>query len=239
MYRVALRHRHSTMIFQNPQDRADMLQHVGLPGDNTVLIPGSGVDLGAFPPAARGGPVPVVVMASRLLADKGVREYVAACTTLRNRGVAARFLLAGTTDPANPTTVTDAEVATWRAAGVIEVLGQRGDIPALFASADLVVLPSYREGLPKVLAEAAAAGCAVVTTDVPGCRDAIIPDRSGLLVPPADAGALADAIGTLVMDRERCARLGAAGRALARERFSLDAVIAQHLDVYAALFAAR
>ncbi len=237
LYRRALRHPRIAMIFQNPQDRADMLRHVGLNAANTVLINGSGVDLRLFGTPSRDAAVPVVVMAARLLVDKGVREYLEAATRLRARGVRARFQLAGTTDPGNPASMSDAEIAKCRESGVVEVLGHVHDIATLFSKADVVVLPSYREGLPKVLAEAAAAAAAVVTTDVPGCRDAIIPGVTGLLVPAGEAAALADAIALLVTDRPRCARMGAAGRELAEQRFSLDHVIVEHLRVYDSLFA--
>ena len=236
LYRRALRHRRIAMIFQNPQDRADMLRHVGLDAANTVLIAGSGVDVRLFGPPTRDPAVPVVVMAARLLVDKGVREFLEAAMRLQKRGINARFQLAGTTDPGNPASMSDAEIARCRESGVVEVLGHVGDIPALFSKADVVVLPSYREGLPKVLAEAAAAGAAVVTTDVPGCRDATVPGVTGLLVPSGDAAALADAIASLVIDRARCARMGEAGRELAQQRFSLDHVIAEHLRVYESLF---
>lgn len=238
LYRIALRHRRLTMIFQNPQDRLDMLRHVGLPDDHTVLIPGSGVDLALFREPVRDAETPLVVMASRLLRDKGVHEFITAAMLLRARGIRARLVLAGSIDAGNPASVAAADLGTWRANGAVELLGQCDDIPALFSRADIVVLPSYREGLPKVLAEAAAASCAVVTTEVPGCRDAIIPEVTGLLVPAGDSDALAAAIERLVLDRTFCAQLGNAGRVLARQRFSLDAVITAHLQVYEHLFTA-
>lgn len=237
LYRAALRHRRLTMIFQNPQDRADMLRYVALDSRNAVLIPGSGVDITQFGPPVRTSGPPNVVMASRLLRDKGTREFVAAATALKARGVRAAFHLAGATDPGNPATISDDELAAWLGSGTVEVHGHTSDIPGLFRTANVVVLPSYREGLPKVLIEAAAASSAVVTTDVPGCRDAIVPDVSGLLVPPRDAAALADAIESLVSDPARCAAMGAAGRSLAVERFAIERIVAQHLDVYASLMA--
>ncbi len=236
LYRTALRHHRIRMIFQNPADRADMLRYAGLDSRNTVLIPGSGVDLAQFGAPVRGSRVPNVVMAARLLGDKGVREFVAAATALRRRGVEAAFHLAGATDPGNPATVTDAELTEWQQTGAVTLHGHTTDIPGLFRSADVVVLPSYREGLPKVLIEAGAASAAVVTTDVPGCRDAIRANVTGLLVPPRDAVALAEAIESLVTDPARCAAMGAAGRSLAEERFAIERIVAHHLDVYASLF---
>ena len=232
LYRLSLRHGRATIIFQNPDDQRQLLELIGPDAARAVLIRGSGVDLAQYPSVARiAGSRPTVVMASRLLTDKGVREYVAAARTLRAAGSNAIFRLAGTVDP-NPASITVAEVEHWRAEGVVEVLGFQKDVASLFADSDIVVLPSYREGMPKVLLEAAACGRAVVTTDVPGCRDAIEPDVTGILVPARDAKALAAAIATLVGDPAMCRRMGAAGRALAERSFTIESVIASHLRVY-------
>src|SRR5665811_1716481 len=131
------------------------------------------------------------------------------------RGCNARFVLVGTVDSANPTSFTDAEVSAWVHDGVVEWWGHRSDMPQVLAAAHLVVLPSYREGLPKVLLEAAACGRAVVTTDVPGCRDAIEPGVTGVLVPVRNAVALADAIKSLINNPAHCLAMGLAGRVLA------------------------
>jgi glycosyltransferase involved in cell wall biosynthesis len=239
LYRIALRHPRLTMIFQNPQDRAEMLQQTGLTDADAVIVAGSGVDLSRFHTPHRAPSRPVVVMAARLLLDKGVREYVAAATHIRHSHPHVRFLLAGNEDPGNPTSITAAQLRVWHSEGNVELLGQCDDIPALFRQADIVVLPSYREGLPKVLAEAAAAQCAVVTTDVPGCRDAIIPGVTGLLVAPGDTDSLVTALEHLLSDADLRARMGAAGRDLAVRRFSLPSIVAQQLDVYEALFQPR
>jgi glycosyltransferase involved in cell wall biosynthesis len=232
LYRLALGHHNMVLVFQNPDDRRQLSERVGLPLTRSVLIRGSGVDVAAYPSQPRDdGATPVVVMASRLLSDKGVREYVAAARLIRAAGLPAIFRLAGDID-VNPASISAAELAQWRAEGVVEVLGFRQDVADLFATCDIVVLPSYREGLPKVLLEAAAAGRVVVTTDVPGCRDAIVPDVTGLLVPARDASALADAIMTLIRDPSRRRRMGAAGRALAEREFTIESVIAAHLQVY-------
>lgn len=232
MYRLSLGHRNLTLIFQNPDDRQELLAMLGSESVRAVIIRGSGVDLAQYPIVARlEASRPVVVMASRLLTDKGVREFVDAARHLRIGGSAATFRLAGDID-SNPASISTAELDRWRTEGAVEVLGFRSDVAALFADCDVVVLPSYREGLPRVLIEAAACGRAVVTTDVPGCRDAIEPAVTGVLVPARDAVALAEAIGLLIRDRTLCRRMGAEGRALAERAFTIEAVIASHLRVY-------
>lgn len=239
LYRLALGHSNCKVIFQNNSDLQTVSQLAGLPDVSAVLIRGSGVSLEAFQPSPLPQEPPVVMLAARLLSDKGVREFVAAARTLRSRAsadaVPARFVLVGSTDPDNPASLNPAELARWKDEGVVEIWGQQNDMPSVLGQATVVVLPSYREGLPKVLIEAAAAGRPVVTTDVPGCRDAITPGVTGLLVPPKDAMALADAIQTLLQDRARCASMGVAGRALAEQAFDVNSVVAQHLAVYRGL----
>src|SRR5262249_34150682 len=155
---------------------------------------------------------------------------------LRQEGLRARFHLAGEPDPGNPRSVTSEELRVWRAAGDVELLGFRRDIAEVFRASHVVVLPSYYgEGLPKVLIEAAACGRPVITTDFPGCRDAIEPNVTGQLVPVKDIDALACAIRRLVEDGELRKRMGEAGRRLAERRYSIERVIAAHLDVYAAV----
>ncbi|MCD0506098.1 glycosyltransferase family 4 protein, partial [Bordetella petrii] len=194
LYRLALGHGNSRVVFQNGNDR-DVLCGLGAVRDEqVVMIRGSGVALADFP-AVDEPPGPVAaLMVSRLLRDKGLLEFVEAARLLKQRGTEVRMLLAGGVDPGNPASASQSDVDAWRAEGCIEALGERSDVAALYAQAHIAVLPSYREGLPRSLIEAAACGRAVVTTDVPGCRDAIEPDVTGLLVPARDAQALAYAI---------------------------------------------
>jgi len=237
LYRLALGHRNSRVIFQNAGDR-DVLRRLGaVRADQAVTIRGSGVDLELCRAVPEPPPPVAALMAARLLRDKGVAEFVDAARLLRQRGVQVRMRLAGGIDPGNPASFTEADVQAWREEGAVEVLGERSDVAQLYADAHLAVLPSYREGLPKSLLEAAACGRAVVTTDVPGCRDAVTPGETGLLVPARDAGALADAIGQLVADGELRRRMGAAGRALAEREFGVQDVCRRHLEVYSALLA--
>lgn len=232
LYRVALGKRNLRSIFQNPDDR-DLLVHLaGLAKSKVVMIRGSGVDLTLYQAVPEPQGTPIVCLAARLLLDKGVVEFVEAAKILKARGVRARYQLIGDIDPGNPATVTALQLEQWRQEGEIELLGYRDDIAALFASANIVTLPSYREGLPKVLVEAAACGRAVVTTDVPGCRDAIDPGVTGFLVPVRDAQALANQLQALIEDPSLRGRMGAAGRELALDAFAIEQIVAQHMDVY-------
>lgn len=238
LYRLALGHRNIRVIFQNPTDR-DLMVGLGvvLP-ENTVLVRGSGVDLQRFVVIPEPEGRPVVLMAARLLYDKGVREYVEAARLLREQGGDARFVLVGDRDDGNPSSLSRQEVEALRADPNIEFLGFQKNMPQLLAAANIVVLPSYREGLPRVLEEAAACGRAVITTDVPGCRDAIEAGISGLLVPVRDATGLADAIRRLLADHALRREMGWRGRQLAERRYAVTAIVDSHLAVYRELLAA-
>jgi glycosyltransferase involved in cell wall biosynthesis len=236
LYRAALAVRNKRVIFQNPVDEIELKSILSLSSHQVVRIPGSGVDLAAYPVQAEQSGVPVVLMAARLLKTKGVMEFAAAANLLRARCIAVRFQLAGDLDPHNPSSLMVQELQALRGEGLIEILGHQTDVSNLMAKANLVVLPSYyREGLPKVLIEAAACGRAVITTDVPGCRDAIEPNVTGLLVPARDAVALADAIERLVTDPSMRMAMGKAGRQRAEQLFDIRSVISKHLEIYAEL----
>jgi glycosyltransferase involved in cell wall biosynthesis len=232
LFRLALDHSCKRLIFQNADDRDQILAMTGGRLQETRLIRGSGVHLAACPLQPESNGKPIVVMASRLLRDKGVLEFVAASRILRKRRVSAQFWLVGEPDLANPASVSPQEVEVWKSEGILECLGHRLDVPSLYAKAHIVVLPSYREGLPKSLIEAAACGRPIVTTNVPGCRDAIEPGVSGLLVPPRDPVALADAIQRLTEDPALRQSMGSAGRTLAEREFGIEKVVATHLEIY-------
>ncbi|CAB3830766.1 MULTISPECIES: glycosyltransferase family 4 protein [Achromobacter] len=236
LYRVALGHPNSRVIFQNANDR-DLLKSLGAVRDEqVVMIRGAGVDLDAYRATPEPPSPPVVVtMVARLLRDKGVREFVEAASILRKRGLPVTMQLVGGVDAGNPTSATQQEVDAWQRDGAVEALGERSDIASLYAACHIAVLPSYREGLPKSLIEAAASGRAVVTTDVPGCRDAIEPGKTGLLVPVRDAPALADAIARLVEDAALRQSMGEAGRKLAESEFDIRRVARVHVELYEAL----
>jgi len=238
LYRFALGHPNSVVIFQNLDDKAELLKIRAIRPGQERLIRGSGVDLNKYTSLPEpDGPI-VVTMVARLLRDKGVYEFFEAARLLRARGVEAEFRLIGSPDPDNLTSVSAVELHGWREKGWVRILGFRDDIPQQYAESHIVCLPSYREGLPKSLVEAAACGRAVVTTDVPGCRDAIEPGRTGVLVPARDPVALADALQQLIENAEVRKKMGKAGRELAEREFKIEKIVAEHLKIYRELLEA-
>ena len=231
LYRGALARSGVFVILQNDDDQTLLQKYAGISASQVVRIRGSGVDLSDWSPHPLPVGVPIVLMASRLLVDKGVREFIDAARALRGV-IEARFVLVGDVDSGNPTSVRRDYLLSYVDSGVIEWWGKRDDMQHVLAASHVVVLPSYREGLPKVLIEAAAVGRAVVTTDVPGCRDAIIDGCTGLLVAPRDAVALATAIRSLVNDPQQLHAFGVAGRELAEKAFDVRDVISTHLQLY-------
>ncbi len=233
MYRLAIGHRNSCVIFQNADDRSALLEQLRLPDLPSTLMRGSGVDLERFSNVPEPEGVPVVTMSARLLRDKGIFEFAEAARLLAARGISARFQLAGgRVATGNPAALSDTDIARLEAIDSLELLGHHEDMPSLLAAANIVVLPSWREGLPKSLIEAAATGRAVITTDVPGCRDAIDPNVTGLLVPVRDAVRLADAIALLIEEPQRRHAMARAGRELAERAFDVQQVAARHLALY-------
>ncbi|WP_295396403.1 glycosyltransferase family 4 protein [uncultured Thiodictyon sp.] len=233
LMRLALGGRDARLILQNPDDVV-LFELAGLVDSAAVrLIQGSGVDCRRFVPGTRRREGRFrVLLPARLLWDKGLGEFVEAARLLRADGCAIDLLLAGDPDPGNPASVSETVVWGWVEEGLVEWLGHVEDMPRLFHSVDAVVLPSYREGLPKGLIEAGACGLPLVTTDVPGCREVVTDEVDGLLVPVRDAAALAAAIRRLANDPALCARLGAAARETALTRFDERIVIEATLAVY-------
>lgn len=238
LYRVALGHSNGRVIVQNNDDRRYLAEIGALQECKSVLVPGSGVDLAVFAPTPLPTGAPLVLFPARMLWDKGAGEFVAAARMLRDQGSDAKFVMVGPCDPDNPAAVSQEQLEKWQAESVVEWWGPRADMPAVFAEASLVVLPSYyREGMPKVLLEAAAAGRAIITTDAPGCRDVIDSGKNGMLVPVRDAHVLASAIDSLLKDRERLAGMGLAGRIVAERCFGIERVVATHVQIYNTLLA--
>jgi glycosyltransferase involved in cell wall biosynthesis len=232
IYWFAFGHPNQRVIVQNQNDANALIHWHVLDSQKVRLLRGSGVNLAEFTQLDEPESILTVCFAARLLRDKGVYDFVCAVRLLLQRGVKARFLVAGETDLENPTGLTEEELRALREDGIVEILGYQSNIPTLYAQSHIICLPSYREGLPKSLIEAAAASRAIVTTDVPGCRDAIIPNTSGLLVPVKNPEKLADALQWLIEHpRERVA-MGKAGRQLAEREFAIEKIVQGHLDVY-------
>ena len=239
LLRVALKGTNAKSVFQNEDNRNMFLQEGIVSTEQSVVIRGAGVDIGKFTPQTEPTGVPVVMFASRMLWEKGVREFVAAAAKLRDNGLLARFVLVGKPDPENPSSVPDEQLRGWQESGFVEYWGHRNDMAAVLAQSNLVCLPSYLEGLPKVLIEAAACGRAIVTTDVPGCREVVRHNNNGLLVPPRDSDALAETLASLIKNPGLRARLGARGREIVVREFSEDTVFAQTLTIYRELLGSR
>lgn len=228
LYRIGLRRSH-TVFFQNEDDRALFVERRMVRADQTALLPGSGIDLDRFRPApppdpARAGPI--FLMIARLVYDKGVREFVEAARIVRAARPDARFVLLGFLGVDNQTAVAAEDVAGWEAEGVLTYRPPIDDVRPAIADADVVVLPSYREGTSRVLLEAAAMARPIVATDVPGCREVVDDGTSGFLCAVRDAGALAQAMLRMCdATPEERATMGAAGRAKVEREYDEALVI--------------
>jgi glycosyltransferase involved in cell wall biosynthesis len=230
-YRSAFSHPNQAAIFENANDRQVFLNHRLLSADRTYLIEGVGVDTDRFTPQPEVEGTPLVVLPSRMLWDKGVGTLVEAARLLHER-LPVRIALVGEPDPGNPATIDEAQLNAWTQEGLVEYWGWQADMPAVFAQSMLVTLPSLGEGVPTVLLEAASSGRAIVATDVPGCREAVIPGVTGLLVPSHDASALAHALYTLLADPTTRLAMGSAGRQMVLDRFTNTQINQATWEVY-------
>lgn len=235
-FRILLNRSNTRTIFQNPDDQY-MLIHAGVVRTElTKLIRGSGVDPQAYFPVPEPPGIVTVILASRMLRDKGIYEFIEAVRLLKKSSINARFVLVGDTDSDNPTAVPTAQLEAWQKSGIVEWWGKRDDMQNVFASAHIVCLPSYREGVPKVLIEAASCGRAIVTTNAPGCREIVRDNENGLLVPVRDHEILAKALRKLIDDHALRSRMGEQGRKIVLDEFTSDIVAEKTLSLYKSLF---
>jgi len=234
-FRLLLNDSKSRLILQNKDDLALFIRKRFIEEERTSLIRGSGVDTTAFSPTPEPSGHPVVMLASRMLWDKGVKEFVEAARILKSRSTHARFVLVGDTDLQNPSAIPQGQLSAWRAEGIIEWWGHREDMPIVFSEAHIVCLPSFREGLPKVLIEAASCGRPIVTTDAPGCREIVINEVNGLLVPVRNEMELANAIQRLIECPELRQKMGTRGREIVLKEFSVEKVVSETMAVYESL----
>lgn len=231
-FRTVLRLSHSVALVQNQDDQDRLVGEGVVPASRARIIAGSGIDVAVYSMQPQPSGIPVVVLPARMLRDKGVGEFVEAARRLKQKGIHARFILVGRRDEHNPAAIPEIRLKEWVQEGVVEWWGHREDMPAVYAAAMLVVLPSYREGLPKVLLEAAACGKAIVATDVPGCRE-IVRDRfNGLLVSPRDSTALAAAIEELLSDQALREVMGQRSRTRVLAEWSSPRITEQVLGLY-------
>lgn len=235
LLRMALRGDRHRLILQNGDDLNAFTQAGLTAPDQIRLIPGSGVNTGVFKPADPPNPnQPTlrVLFAARLLWDKGLSEFIDAARKLHQLGLPIEFLLAGDPDPGNPASVSENVVQAWKDEGVVHVLGHVEDMAGCLRGVDVAVLPSYREGVPKSLIEAAASGLPIITTDAPGCRDVVEHGVTGLLVACRDSVALADAIHFMLRNPELRLKMGVAGRGKVLREFDERIVLSRTLQVY-------
>lgn len=236
VYRNILTARRVKVVFQNPDDLQAFTDFKLIVPERTVIIKGgSGVNLQRFAPRPghpEEAPAPIVLFASRLIAEKGLFEFVEAARALKMRGVHATFQIAGSPDAGNPSSLSEETLENWRREGAVDLLGHSETVEELIAQSTMVVLPSYREGTPRILLEAAAMAKPIVATDVPGCREVVEDGVNGLLVPVKDSTALASAIERMLATPDRCLEMGEAGRAKMMQEFDDQDVARRTIEVY-------
>lgn len=234
LYRVAFRR--AVVFFENADDRQLFVDRRIVRAQQTRLAPGAGIDLDRFVVADLPSAGMVFLLIARLIGDKGVREFVEAARELRPRLADSRFQLLGGIDEGNRTSIQKSELDAWVEEGIIEYLGETDDVRPFIAKASAVVLPSYREGLPRSLLEGAAMGRPLVATDVPGCRDVVKQGVNGFLCKPHDPASLAEAMERLgCLPEQQRTRMGVASRRKVQEQFSEALVVRAYLDALASL----
>ena len=232
VFKIAFNHKNQKVILQNNDDANFLIKWGVLSSNKIKIIKGSGVNLKNFTEFEEKSGLPKVCLASRLLKDKGIYDFILAAKIIKEKKIKAQFFIAGDLDLMNPSGLNILDLKKIKEEKFVEVIGYEKNIAKLYSNSHIICLPSYRKGLPKSLAEAAAASRAVVTTDVPGCRDAIIVNKTGLLVPVKNPKKLADAIQFLIENPQERITMGKAGRVFAEKEFSIEKVVKNHLDIY-------
>jgi glycosyltransferase involved in cell wall biosynthesis len=232
LMKLALGNPQVVTIFQNRSDEGIYIEYGFVDPQQTVIIPGSGIDIDRFTPQPEPEGLPVVLMASRMLWDKGVGDLIEAASFLHKTNVRCRILLAGVSDPGNPAAIPEATLNEWSGKSQVEWIGHQDDMPKLYSSSHIVVLPSYGEGLPLSLLEGASSGRALIATDVAGCRDLIQNGVNGVLVPPRNPEALAQSIEDLLTDSKKRRKMAKAARESVERLYASSIIISSTLRVY-------
>lgn len=238
LYRFAAKQKHLTVIFQNANDKQIMQRFAKLHDSQIKTLPGSGVALDDYKVAKTPSSKEQVIMfAGRLLREKGVAEFVQVARAFHanasDHNAPVKFVLVGAPDDDNPSSISQKEIDGWVSEGIVEYWGFQANMPAILRKATIFVYPSYyREGLAKVLLEAAAAGLPIITTDHPGCREAVIDNKTGIIVPKTDVNALIGAVAKLIDDPDLATQMGFQARKFAEENFGVDSIIEQHMAIY-------
>lgn len=232
-------HTNSVLALENHDDEQFFVERNVVPAERTRVIPGAGVAADAIRPMVRVGGAPIILCISRMIRNKGILDLVEAAKLMGRRGLEFEVHLVGDTDARNPTSLTREELRASEANGFVKWLGPRSDVPELLGNASVFCAPTYyREGLPRVLIEAAAAGRPIVATDVPGCREVVVDGVNGYLVPPRDVSALAEALASLLQDPRTCERMGREARLRFEKCFTHRSVFDAFNGCYTTLKAA-
>lgn len=238
LYKFALNQKSLKVIFQNSNDLNFMRKACNLSSNKIVLIKGSGVDLNFFKPQKYVLENNNILFASRLLRTKGVIEFYRSALQLKSKKY--QFLLAGKIDKQGPDRISLDQINSWEQEGILKYLGDVKNIRDLIIDSEIVVLPSYYgEGLPKILIEAAACGKPIITTDHPGCRDAVKENISGLLIPIKDSNALSLAVQKIMNSASLRKSMGFAAREFAISNFDINFVVKKHIEIYKSLISKK
>ncbi len=234
-YRIIFLFPNLKVILQNKNDLNYLIKNAKLKKNKTKIIRGSGVDLKALKFSKIPKNIPIILMAGRIIADKGIFEYIKSIQYLKKNNFKGKFYLVGDVDYQNPSAIKKLTINRWHKKKIITYVKHQKNISTFLKKSTIVVLPSYREGFPKILMEAAACGRPVVTTNVPGCKDAIIKNITGILVPPRNHLLLANAIKNLIDNRKKLETIGKAARKHALKNFNINHVVSKHLYIYKSL----
>lgn len=236
-YRLVFFPKNTIGIFQNPEDLKLFVDARIVKKEKTVLIRGSGVDTSRFIYLPEPAGIPTLVLAARMIWDKGVSNFVGAARILKNNGVVCRMILVGSPDLENPKSIPEKTLRSWNSEGIIEWWGHREDMLEVFAQSNIVVLPTtYGEGVPKILIEAASCGRAIVATDVPGCREIVRHNINGFLISTGDSTILADTLKVLIENPKLRVKMGVLGREIVEREFSEKIVVCKTVDIYKTIF---
>ncbi len=231
-YRSIFLYKNTVALFQNPDDMTLFINKSIITGERSFLIRGAGVDVNRFKNFPEQHSIPKVILASRMLWDKGVGELVEAARQLRKKDIKCRIILVGIPDPENVTSISENILRDWNSEGIIEWWGYQNDMPNVLSQSHIVVLPTYGEGIPKILIEAASCGRPIVATDVPGCREIVRHNDNGFLVKPRNPADLAHAIENLINNCELRKKMGKRGREIVVSEFSEEIVTNKTIDLY-------
>ena len=234
LLKISLKYQKSKIIFQNPDDFNLFIENKLISSNQGVLIKGSGVDCKVFSPSLSDfNKEKIVILPSRMIVEKGIYEFVDAARLLHLEFPNVRFVLVGKIDSGNPSSIDYFEIMAWEKEGILEWWGHQSDMVTVLNKGTMVVLPTfYGEGLPKVLLEAAACSKPIISTNVPGCKEIVRHEVNGLLIPPKDEVALAEAIRRLLDNPEFAKQLGENGREIVKNEFSEELVVEKTFEVY-------